>query len=78
MLAPQVRRIESEIEQLSTEDQLWLIERLAFLIRQKSSTVVKMNDTDWNELASDLEVQSELKVIEREFASSEQDGLERI
>jgi hypothetical protein len=78
MLAPQVRRIESEIEQLSTEDQLWLIERLAFLIRQKSPTVVKMNDTDWNELASDLEVQSELKVIEREFASSEQDGLERI
>jgi hypothetical protein len=37
-----------------------------------------MNDNDWNELASDLEIQSELKVIAREFASAEQDGLERI
>jgi hypothetical protein len=78
MLAPQVRRIESEIEQLSTADQLWLIERLAYLIRQKSPAAVKMNDNDWNELASDLEIQSELKVIAREFASAEQDGLERI
>ncbi len=70
-------QIEENIYELSLDEQLWLIERLAQHIR--NAVAVKDNiEAQLMAMANDPEIQAELQVIEEEFAVAEADGLEAI
>lgn len=66
--------LEENISQLPLDEQLLLIERLSHRIRKNFSAKTDM-ETQLSEMAADLEIQRELKDIEREFSVTEQDGL---
>ncbi|HLF91606.1 MAG TPA: hypothetical protein VI451_21865 [Anaerolineales bacterium] len=70
-----ISQIEGQINRLSLNEQLWLMERLAHQIRKKTTE----EKEDWDEqlalMAADPDIQHELKLIEAEFASAEMDGL---
>ncbi len=67
-------QIEENIYELSFDEQLWLIERLAQHIR--TSMVVKKNiEIQLMEMVNDPEIQNEMQMIEEEFAVTEADGL---
>ncbi len=70
-------QIEENIYELSLDEQLWLIERLAQHIR--NGMMVKGNiETELIAMANDPEIQNELQMIEEEFATAEADGLEAV
>jgi len=66
--------IESQLDQLTPDEQLLLIEKLAKRLRRK-------DDKDWERdlaaLAADPDIQRELREIEQEFAGNEMNGLEK-
>ncbi|MEK6288522.1 MAG: hypothetical protein AABO57_22625 [Acidobacteriota bacterium] len=72
-------QIEDCFKQLSTSEQLWLIERLVHHVHE--ATLKQSNDVD-RELAlmalmaTDPQIQNELRRIEQEFSYAEADGLE--
>ncbi len=69
--------IKKKINQLSHEEQLWLIERLAHGLRE--STLEKgILENQLAAMASDPEIQNELKKIDEEFVLAELDGLEKV
>lgn len=69
--------LEENIYELSLDEQLWLIERLAQHIR--NAMAIKDNfETQLIAMANDPEIQDELQMIEAEFAIAEADGLEAI
>ena len=70
-------QIEENIYELSLNEQLWLIERLAQHIR--NAMIVNDNfEMQLIAMANDPEIQDELQIIEAEFAIAEADGLEAI
>jgi len=69
-------QLEDGFKQLSTSEQLWLIERLVHHVHE--ATLKQNNDVD-DELAlmaTDPQIQTELRRIEQEFSYAEADGLE--
>ena len=69
-------QLEDGFKQLSTSEQLWLIERLVHHVHE--STLKQNNDVD-DELAlmaTDPQIQTELRRIEQESSYVEADGLE--
>ena len=70
-------QLEENIYELSLDEQLWLMARLAQHIRRGIGT---KEDTEAQLLAmaNDSEIQDELRLIEEEFVTSETDGLETI
>jgi hypothetical protein len=68
-------QIEESIYDLSLDEQLWLIERLAQHVR---NAMAKQNSIEMQlmAMANDPEIQNELQMIEEEFAVAEADGLE--
>ena len=66
--------IENQLPQLSHDEQLWLIERLAKRLRKKPPPA--NFEADLAAMANDPQIQQELRAIEAEFAVTEQDGLE--
>jgi len=81
MLSPVLSQIEKVIGHLSREEQLWLIGQLAHRLREDSmkSDLVKQTvfESQLAAMATDPEIGAELKKINREFAVTEADGLER-
>ena len=70
-------QLEENIYELSLDEQLWLIERLAQHIR--SAVAVKGNfEMQLIAMANDPEIQDELQIIAAEFTIAEADGLEAI
>ncbi len=69
-----LHEIEGEIEQLSLEEQLLLMERLARRIRRHQALTVEQSDLAG--MANDPAIQEELRRIELEFAPTEADGLD--
>jgi len=70
-------QIEENIYELSLDEQLWLIERLAQHIRH--AMAVKDNiEAQLIAMANDPEIQNELQMIAAEFAVAEADGLETV
>lgn len=68
-------QLENNINQLSLDEQLWLMERLAHRIRIK--TIAEPTPTyNLAEMAADTEIQNELQRIEDEFSFAEADGLD--
>lgn len=75
--------IERSIRALSLKEQLWLLERIARQVRERTNTdELAANTEDLEEqlatMASDLEIQAELETTNREFAVAENDGLEQL
>ena len=60
--------LEKQITNLTHEDKLWLLERLA-------STLQKDVGSDLDEMAADPDIQRELSAIDVEFRLTEEDGL---
>jgi len=74
-------QIEKTISQLSHDEMLWLIEKLAHHLREET-TKNEAGEQDAFEsqlvaMVSDSEVRVELQKIEREFVATEIDGLGR-
>jgi hypothetical protein len=69
--------IEERVRQLSREEQLWLIERLAKHLRADASTESSARAQALASMAAGQEVQRELRQIEKEFGPTEGDGLEQ-
>ena len=72
---PALSQIEEHITQLSLDEQLWLIARIA---QRLHAQLVAQNPLDVQiaAMAADPEIQNELRAIAEEFASAEADGLE--
>ena len=73
---PALSHIEECITQLSVDEQLWLIARVAQRLHVQ---LVAQNalDAQLTAMASDPEIQNELRAIAEEFAHTEADGLEQ-
>ena len=71
---PALSQIEAHIAQLSLDEQLWLIARIAQRLRTQ---LVAQNplDAQLAAMAADPEIQNELRAIAEEFAYAEADGL---
>jgi hypothetical protein len=61
--------IERAIYPLSTEEKLWLLERIIQQLREP-------NVSELSEMAADPQIQAEIGAIEQEFALTEMDGLQ--
>jgi hypothetical protein len=72
----QLAEIERQINSLPRKDQLWLIERLAQQLRETDPGRQSVSEDDLAAMASDPEVQREIRAINAEFGPTEQDGLE--
>lgn len=77
MISPVLSQIEESINQLSVDEQLWLMEQLAHRIRE-STLKQSFWDTQLAAMAADPEIQNELQTIGEEFAFAEADGLETV
>ena len=73
---PTLDRIEADISQLPLSEQLWLMERLAHRIRQRTLPAQPDFDSQLAAMASDPDIQRELRQIEAEFGGAEADGLD--
>ena len=71
-----LERIEADISQLSLSEQLWLMERLAQRIRQNALPAHPDFERQLAAMASDPDIQRELRQIEADFAGTESDGLD--
>jgi len=76
MMSAELVRLEAAIDQLPFSDQLWLMERLARRIRERSEHAPDSRDRALEVMANDPAIQRELREIEAEFALTESDGLE--
>jgi len=76
MNTPALLEIEESITHLTLLEQLWLIERLAQIIRENAVRQQADFERQLVEMAGDSEIQSELRMIEEEFAFAEADGLD--
>jgi len=71
-------QIEEKINQLSKEEQLWLIERTVHRLRENNIKDESNIDSQLVAMAHDPEIQNELQKIENEFAHTETDGLGKL
>jgi hypothetical protein len=69
-------QIEDTFSQLSVSEQLLLIERLVRRVHQRTLKEARDLDNQLALMAADPEIQSEMQIIERDFAYAEADGLE--
>jgi hypothetical protein len=71
-------QIEKNVSLLSLEDQLLLLERIIHRLRKKDIKEESILDSQVAAMASDQEIQMELRKINEEFASTESDGLGKL
>lgn len=71
-----LERIEADIDQLSLNEQLCLMERLAQRIRKRTLRTLLVQESDLVAMANDPAIQRKLQQISAEFASTETDGLD--
>jgi hypothetical protein len=70
-----LEHLDKEIQQLTLSEQVWLMERLAHSIRSKTERQEHLIETQLAAMAADPNIQREITNIQREFASTESDGL---
>ncbi len=74
MNAP-LERLAADIDRLSLDDQIALMERLARRIRERTRSPAVSLDDALTAMANDPDIQRELRAIEAEFTGTESDGL---
>lgn len=75
MTTETLEQLVADIDQLTVPDQLWLMERLAHRIRQRTLSPSSNNEQSLTDMANDPAIQRELHLIAGEFAGTEADGL---
>ncbi|MFB2977402.1 hypothetical protein [Microseira sp. BLCC-F43] len=83
MLSSTLLEIDRLIDTLSPQEQLWLLERIAKKVRQRTQVQDKFADAKYMEtqlaaMANDPHIQSEIAAINEEFAVTEMDGMENL
>ncbi len=76
MITPEATELRQRIEQLSLDDRLWLLERLASSVRRAARSDV--GDGDLAEMAADPDIQREMRQIAEDFRDLEQPVAERL
>ena len=80
MHSPVLGQIEKIIGLLSRDEQLWLIEQLAHRLLEETMKSDKVEQATFESqlatMATDPQIIAELQKIDREFAVTEEDGLE--
>jgi hypothetical protein len=81
MISQTLVEIERSISSLSIEEQLWLLERIACRVREKTYIANKLANAKYleaeiAEMANDPDIQVEIAAINQEFIVAEMDGLE--
>ena len=77
MHASVLSQIEEQITQLSVDEQLWLIERVAQRLRESMRTQ-RAFEAQLVAMAADPDIQREIRWIDEEFAVTESDGLDTL
>lgn len=75
MMSPVLEQLNTEIQQLSLAEQVWLLEQLAHMIHVRTLRQQQLLEDQLTLMASDPQLQRELQAIELEFAGTENDGL---
>lgn len=79
MISETLLKIERSITNLSSQEKLWLLERIVRQLREEQSLTNLVSDRklelDLSEMANDPQIQAEIAAIESEFAITELDGL---
>ena len=70
--------IERRLDELSLDEQVRLLERLATRVRQLTTAKNDGVDAELAAMAADPDIQRELRAIEEEFRVTEADGLETL
>lgn len=83
MISQTLVEIERSISSLSIEEQLWLLERIACGVREKTYIANKLANAKYleaeiAEMANDPDIQVEIAAINQEFIVAEMDGLEAL
>ncbi|MEZ2277199.1 MAG: hypothetical protein ACBR12_09815 [Microcoleus sp.] len=83
MISQNLVEIERSISSLSIEEQLWLLERIACRVREKTYIANKLANAKYleaeiAEMANDPDIQVEIAAINQEFIVAEMDGLEAL
>ncbi|MEZ2322278.1 MAG: hypothetical protein ACBR15_25100 [Microcoleus sp.] len=83
MISQTLVEIERSISSLSIEEQLWLLERIACPVREKTYIANKLANAKYleaeiAEMAKDPDIQVEIAAINQEFIVAEMDGLEAL
>jgi hypothetical protein len=83
MISQTLVEIERSISSLSIEEQLWLLERIACRVREKTYISNKLAnakslEAEIAEMANDPDIQVEIAAINQEFIVAEMDGLEAL
>lgn len=83
MISQTLVEIERSISSLSIEEQLWLLERIACRVREKTYIANKLAnakslEAEIAEMANDPDIQVEIAAINQEFIVAEMDGLEAL
>ncbi|MCY7386102.1 MAG: hypothetical protein LH628_26765 [Microcoleus sp. CAN_BIN18] len=83
MISQTLVEIERSISSLSIEEQLWLLERIACRVREKTHIANKLANAKYleaeiAEMANDPDIQVEIAAINQEFIVAEMDGLEAL
>ncbi|MEK0179912.1 MAG: hypothetical protein EAZ78_16630 [Oscillatoriales cyanobacterium] len=83
MISQTLVEIERSISSLSIEEQLWLLERIACRVREKTYIANKLANPKYleaeiAEMANDPDIQVEIAAINQEFLVAEMDGLEAL
>ena len=76
MATPLIAELERQFEQLSSQAQRDLLERLSHRVRILDVQKSDLWDAELSAMASDEEVQREIKAMSSEFTNAESDGLE--
>lgn len=81
MISQTLLELERSILSLSIEEQLWLLERIAHQVRERTYTAHKFGDAKYMEeqiaaMALDPDIQVEIAAINQDFIVTEMDGLE--
>ena len=74
MNTPILSKLETDIQQLTLEEQIWLLERLAHHIGEQAMQQQTL-ESQLEAMASDPDIQREIRAIEDEFSATDADGL---
>ncbi|MEH2036513.1 hypothetical protein [Nostoc sp.] len=83
MNSPHLIKIEHDLRVLSLEELEWLLERIEKQVQERKQISNKFTDIKYiNQqlvaMASDLDIKTEISLINHEFDVTEMDGLEKL
>ena len=73
-----ILQLEARIRELSRDEQLWLLERIAHWLREGEAQDRARWLASLDEMVTDPDIQRENQIIAQEFMVTERDGLDRI